>query len=227
MSPMPKSPTILIAEDEATMRLLIKGLLQQEGYRIIEATDGLSTLILAKEKMPDLVVLDLYLPGLSGMDVADQLRGWMPYLVLTVERERDSVQACLDRGALGYTPKPPDPETFVLQVRTALVRGKEILARNQEIANLRRGIQETQNIAKALGILMVYFDLSEAAAYQTLSSQAAAERRRALEVAEEIITAWNRISAFQRRLGRGISMTREVIAAFDCLNRLHTGQEAR
>jgi response regulator NasT len=186
----PEAPRILLVEDNEPMRLLLGELLRQEGYQLLEAPDGVSALVLAEEKTPDLVVLDLALPGMSGLEVADRLRGWMPFMVITVDREDHSIQACLDQGALGYALKPPDPENFVLQVRTALVRGKETL-------NLRRALQETQHIAKALGMLMVYFQLSQEAAYRTLVARASAEKRRSADVAAEVIAAFECIQRFK------------------------------
>ena len=213
MHPSVEPATILIAEDNEPMRLVVRELLRPEGYRLLEAADGMSALLLAEEWLPALVVLDLYLPELSGIELAERFQGWMPFLVLTVDRQDASVRTCLDRGALGYAVKPPDPTGFLLQVRTALARG-------EEHRQLRRAIQETQRVAKAVGILMMYFDLSEDVAQRALTLCASAERRRAVEVATDIIAAGARIGRFRRSRGQGVTLTPEVAAAFDCLHRL-------
>lgn len=207
-----ESPTILVAEDNEPMRLVLRELLRPAGYRLLEAADGMSALLLAEERLPALVVLDLYLPELSGIELAERFQGWMPFLVLTVDRQDASVQTCLERGALGYTVKPPDPAGFLLQVRTALARG-------EEHRQLRQAIQETQRVAKAVGILMTYFDLPEEVAHRTLVRQASVERRRAVEVATELIAAGECIGRFHRSRGQGVALTPEGTAAFDCLHR--------
>lgn len=207
-----ESPTILVAEDNEPMRLVLRELLRPAGYRLLEAADGMSALLLAEERLPALVVLDLYLPGLSGIELAERFQGWMPFLVLTVDRQDASVQTCLERGALGYAVKPPDPAGFLLQVRTALARG-------EEHRQLRQAIQETQQVAKAIGILMMYGNLPEDVAHRALARQASVERRRAVEVATELIAAGACIGRFRRSQGQGVTLTPVEVAAFDCLHR--------
>lgn len=213
MHPSAEPATILIAEDNEPMRLVVRELLRPEGYLLLEATDGMTALLLAEERLPALVVLDLHLPVLSGIELAERFKGWMPFLVLTVDRQDASVRTCLERGALGYTVKPPDPTAFLLQVRTALARG-------EEHRQLRQAIQETQRVAKAVGILMMYFDLPEDVAQRALTMCASTERRRAVEVAADVIAAGARIGRFRRSRGQGFAMTPEIVAAFDCLHRL-------
>jgi len=211
MSKPEQSTTILVVEDNDPMRMVIKEMLARQGYGVIEAVDGVSALVLAKEHLPQLAIVDLHLPGMSGFELAEQFQGWMPFLVVTVDREDQNIQACLDKGALGYLLKPPDPDTFVLQVRAALARGRENL-------NLRRGIRETQSIAKAMGVLMAYFGLTEEEARATLFAHASSQRQRVAELADEVIAACNGVSQYRQALGKGVKMTPEVIAAYDCLN---------
>lgn len=186
----PALPTILIAEDNEPMLLAIKAVLQQEGYNLIEAMDGTTALLLANEKMPDLVLLDLYLPGMSGIELAKHFQGWMPFLVITVDRDDKNIQTCLDRGALNYILKPIKDEDLRIQVRAGLARG-------QEYQNLRRGIEEIQITSKACGLLMSHFDLTETAAREMLCAKASAQRRRAADLAAKLVEAFDVINTFR------------------------------
>ena len=206
-----EQPTILVVEDNDPMRMVIKEMLTRQRYQVIEASDGVSALVMAKEHLPHLAIVDLHLPGMSGFELAEQFQGWMPFLVVTVDREDQNVQACLDKGAVGYTLKPPEPDAFVLQVRAALARGRENL-------NLRRGIRETQSIAKAMGVLMAYFGLTEEEARATLFSHASSQRQRVADLADAIITACNCVSQYRQTVGKGVKMTPAVVAAYECLN---------
>ena len=179
---------ILIAEDSEPMLLTLRDVLHEEGYELQEAADGMTALLLAQENMPDLVLLDLYLPGLSGIELAEHFQGWMPFLVITVDDQDQSIKTCIERGALGYIVKPVREIDLKTQVRTALARGKE----NQ---NLRRGIQETQVTSKAIGLLMAHFGLTQDAARRLLCARASAQRRRATDLAADIVGAFDLINS--------------------------------
>jgi AmiR/NasT family two-component response regulator len=180
---VPKSRTverILIIEDEEIARELMATLLRQQGYQVIEAIDGMSGLVAARNEHPDLAVLDLNLPDISGVDVATLLQDQVPFIVLTVDRSEQSLTACIERGALGYSVKPLMAEDFLRQVRIALKRGKER-------GHLRRALNETQRINKALGILMGHGRLTEDAAYRALVKQATARRIKVAALAEQLL----------------------------------------
>ncbi len=187
---MPKSKAperILTIEDNAIARELIAHLVRQQGYEVIEAIDGMSGLVAARNTKPDLVVLDLNLPDISGVDVASMIQDQVPFIVLTVDKTERSLRACIDRGALGYAVKPLNAEDFLRQVRVAIKQGKNLV-------NLRRALQETQNINKALGLLMGYLQLTEEAAYRAMISRATAERIKIAALAEQLLQAFARIA---------------------------------
>jgi response regulator NasT len=185
------SAKILLAEDSEPMRLTLRDVLHAEGYDLLEATDGVTALLLAQEHLPDLVLLDLYLPGMAGIELAEHFQGWMPFLVITVDEQDQSIQTCIEHGALGYIVKPIRDIDLKTQVRTALARGKET-------RNLRRGIQETQVTSKAIGLLMAHFCLTEEAARRLLCAQAAAQRRRAADLATDLVGAFDLIHSVGR-----------------------------
>jgi CheY-like chemotaxis protein len=104
--------TILICDDEPTLRELIRVSLDG-GYRFAEASDGPTALEMARELNPDVVILDLMLPRLSGLEVLTELRRderLRSVAILVVTAWNDTADAALEAGADGFVTKPFDPE---------------------------------------------------------------------------------------------------------------------
>jgi DNA-binding response OmpR family regulator len=115
---------ILVVDDDLELRGLIGFALRQSGYLIVEAGDGPSALEVFDREQPDLVILDVNLPGMSGFDVCRQIRAEAitPILLLTVRSsEEDQIQG-LDLGADDYLTKPFSPRTLLARVRALLRR---------------------------------------------------------------------------------------------------------
>ncbi len=115
---------VLIVEDEAPMRRFLRTALEGAGFRWLEAASGGEALRLAREHVPDVVLLDLGLPDMEGLEVTRGLRAWsrVPILVLSArEQEREKV-LLLDAGADDYLTKPFGFEELVARIRAALRR---------------------------------------------------------------------------------------------------------
>ena len=124
------SEVVLIVDDELAIRRLLRVGLESAEYKVIEAAAGREALSLAASHRPDLMVLDLGLPELSGFEVLERLREWsdLPVLVLTVQDEEDDKVRALDLGADDYVTKPFGLPEFLARVRAALrraARGKD------------------------------------------------------------------------------------------------------
>jgi DNA-binding response OmpR family regulator len=117
--------TILLADDEANLRLLVRITLDDPGYCILEAADGTSALELAQKERPDLLVLDWTMPGINGIDVAKVLRqhpatAHIPIIMLTAKgQETDKVQGH-GVGANAYLVKPFSPLELLRKVQEVL-----------------------------------------------------------------------------------------------------------
>jgi DNA-binding response OmpR family regulator len=186
---VPKIPLcILVVEDDAISRNLLTAVLTGEGYQVMAASDGMSGLVAAKNRLPDLAILDLHLPDMSGIELAGLLQPEVPFLALTIERSPEALQACTEKGALGYLVKPLAAETFLRHVHVALERGREQ-------RNLRRALKDNPAINKALGILIGYLLLSEQQAFETLIAYATARNLKTLDLAHQIVAAMTRIHA--------------------------------
>lgn len=118
------APKILIVDDETRLRVLLHDYLVQEGFRVLLADDGVQALNLIQDEQPDLIVLDLMLPGLDGLDVCRRLRTFSDayVLMLTAKTEEMDRVIGLEVGADDYLTKPFSPRELVARIRAMLRR---------------------------------------------------------------------------------------------------------
>jgi two-component system, OmpR family, alkaline phosphatase synthesis response regulator PhoP len=116
--------TILVVDDERKIVTVLKGYLEQAGFRVVTAGDGQMALTTFRHAKPDLVILDLMLPGISGLDVCRILRreSTVPIIMLTARAEEADRLIGLELGADDYVVKPFSPREVVLRVRAILRR---------------------------------------------------------------------------------------------------------
>ncbi|MGD2040828.1 MAG: response regulator [Anaerolineae bacterium] len=111
MASKTKGYTVLIADDEPEVINLVRIMLEMEGYTVLDATDGQEALTSIRSKKPALVLLDVRMPKMSGLDVLARLRrepetASIPVIMLSVVTTYPEVQQALDQGAIAYLPKP-------------------------------------------------------------------------------------------------------------------------
>jgi len=130
---MPK-PLVLVVDDEVTVREVVRRYLERDGYLVVEASDGRQALQVFRESPPDLVILDLMLPGLDGLDVADEMRAErrVPIIMLTAKGAQHDRVLGLERGADDYVVKPFSPRELILRVGAVLRRSNEELEDSDE-----------------------------------------------------------------------------------------------
>jgi DNA-binding response OmpR family regulator len=134
------SPTVLLVEDERKLRELVRSYLERAGLTVLSTESGAEALTLAATAEPDLVVLDLGLPDVSGETVARELRaaGTVPILMLTARSAEEDRIRGLELGADDYVTKPFSPRELVLRVQAILRRGG--LAAGQETTGYGSGL---------------------------------------------------------------------------------------
>ncbi len=114
---------VLVVDDEANIRELCRLYLEQDGFAVLEAADGEEAIKTAAQKRPDLVVLDLMLPGKSGFDVCRELREMdIPVIMLTARGDEVDKILGLELGADDYLTKPFSPRELVTRVKVVLRR---------------------------------------------------------------------------------------------------------
>jgi two-component system alkaline phosphatase synthesis response regulator PhoP len=118
---------ILVVDDEEDILELVRYNLAREGYKVLCASSGEDGLKAAKSEKPDLIVLDLMLPGIDGLDVTRRLKGdpatrRIPIVMLTARGEESDIVAGLELGAEDYITKPFSPRVLVARIKAALRR---------------------------------------------------------------------------------------------------------
>jgi two-component system phosphate regulon response regulator PhoB len=137
------SELIVVIEDEEDIRELIRYNLEKDGYRVLVARSGEEGLVLVRSALPDLVMLDLMLPGIDGLEVcreikADERLKSIPVVMVTARGEEPDVVAGLELGADDYVSKPFSPKVLVARVKTALRRRIAVQPDSQTIVRHER-----------------------------------------------------------------------------------------
>lgn len=132
-----KKETILVVDDEEDILELVRYNLQREGYQVETAVSGEKALKLARQQPPELIVLDLMLPGMDGLDVARHLKNdarcrQVPIVMLTAKGEEADVVTGLELGAEDYVTKPFSPRILVARIKAVLRRRHEPPAEGDE-----------------------------------------------------------------------------------------------
>jgi DNA-binding response OmpR family regulator len=147
--------TILLVEDERKLRDLVRSYLERAGFTVLSTSSGAEALSLAASATPDLLVLDLGLPDVSGETVAREVRatGTIPILMLTAKSSEEDRVRGLELGADDYVTKPFSPRELVLRVQAILRRGGQASA-DQAVASYGGGtlvIDEPRRVATVRG----------------------------------------------------------------------------
>jgi DNA-binding response OmpR family regulator len=126
--------TILVVDDEEAIAEAVRARLESEGYRVVVANDGQQAIASHDEHRPDLVVLDLMLPGMDGLEVCRQIQkdGWTPVLMLTAKAEEADKVAGFAVGADDYLTKPFSLRELTIRVKAILRRVDRITGATRE-----------------------------------------------------------------------------------------------
>ena len=146
---MESVPLLLLIEDDLQMRRFLRASLHAQGFRFLEAETGEAGIELARTQTPDVILLDLGLPDLDGIQVTERLRGWtrIPIIVISARgRETDKVEA-LDAGADDYLTKPFGVSELLARIRVALRHADGLPSGEQpvlEVGGLRMDLDRHQ-----------------------------------------------------------------------------------
>lgn len=181
---------VVLAEDEALIRLDLREMLEEEGYEVVgEAGDGEAAVRLARERQPDLVILDVKMPGMDGLTAAERIaeERLAPVLVLTAFSQQDLVERAARARALGYLVKPFQKSDVVPAIELAVARHEELTALEREVEDLEERLETRTLVDRAKGILMDRFGMKEAAAFRFLQKTAMDRRLRLADVARRVL----------------------------------------
>jgi two-component system KDP operon response regulator KdpE len=119
-------PRILVVDDEAVIIKFVRANLEAEGWHTLTAMDGYAALDVIERELPDLVILDIMMPNIDGLEVLRRLREWsqIPVIMLSVREEETYKVKCLNLGADDYVTKPFGAEELIARVRAVLRRNE-------------------------------------------------------------------------------------------------------
>ncbi len=153
-------PQILIVDDNPTNVDIFRTRLASHGYEIITASDGEQAVTIARESRPDLILLDVMMPKMDGVEVCRQLKGdlslpFMPIILITTKSESQDVVAGLEAGAEEYLTKPVDQQALVARVKSMLkikdlhdttqAQATQISEWNRKLEDLNRTLEDRVN----------------------------------------------------------------------------------
>ncbi len=126
LTTMDGAADVLVVDDDPTVAEVVSTYLQRAGHRVRHASDGYEAVAAAEARLPDLVVLDLMLPGLDGIEVHQRIRelGPVPVIMLTARGEESDRILGLETGADDYVTKPFSPRELVLRAQSVLSRAR-------------------------------------------------------------------------------------------------------
>jgi len=179
---------ILIADDEPLIRIDLKELLEEIGHEVVAETgDGKEALAMLDKAKPDLVILDIKMPGMSGIEVARIISHEYPVIILTAFSERSLIEQARDAGVMAYITKPFRDGTLTPAIELAVSNYLEKASLTEKVTQLKEQLETRKVIDKAKGLLMDKQSLSEAQAYRHIQSVSMNKNKSMKEVAEAII----------------------------------------
>jgi len=164
-----KKHTILVVDDDESLRWVTKVQLEQAGYQVATAADGPQALAMIREAPPDLVITDLKMPGLSGLDLLKRIRAAYPEIMVIIATAFGTVETAVEAmkaGAYEYVTKPVNMDELLLVVS----RGLEHLNLREQVRNLRSSLDRKygfENILGHSGALLYVLDMASRAAQAT------------------------------------------------------------
>jgi response regulator NasT len=180
---------IIVAEDEAVIRMGLKSMVASLGHQVLVAVaNGLDALEKTKQLKPDLLLLDINMPGQDGVTVAEILAKEMPLpiVMLTAFSDKALIERAANAAVMGYLVKPVDEGKLGPMIEIAMARFAATQAAAQEAFNLRHQL-ETRELVDAAKRILMTTGISEADAYNRLQMTAREKRRSMRDVAEAVI----------------------------------------
>ncbi len=181
---------ILVAEDEAIIRLDLAEMLGEAGYDVVgQASNGEQAVELATTLRPDLVIMDIKMPVLDGISAAEQIgrERICPVVMLTAFSQTELVERARDAGVMAYIVKPFTATDVVPAIDIALSRWGELKELESEVADLGERLETRKAVDRAKGVLMTKLKISESEAFRWIQKTAMDRRMGMREVADAVV----------------------------------------
>ncbi|WP_220808035.1 ANTAR domain-containing response regulator [Noviherbaspirillum aridicola] len=199
---------LLLVDDDPMLLTLLSTMLRHAGYDTVQATSAEEAMPIARQEDPDLALLDINLPGMSGLELAERLTAEtaVPFMFLSVLDAADTVRKAAAHGAVGYLVKPIEAAQVTPAVEAALARADDIKRLRRSEVNLTAALAAGRETSMAVGVLMARFSTDRDAAFEVLRERARAQRRKINEVATQVLEAEEILASFHQAFrdhGRG------------------------
>ena len=181
---------LVVDDDRLVLATLARGL-RAEGYVVDTASDGQSALEAAEHNIYDIAILDVRMPDMSGVDLAQRLKQLanMPVLFLSAYNDKDIVEAALAEGGLGYMVKPVEIPQLVPAIEAAWVRGQELRNLTDVTGQLQQALSGGRSVSTAVGIIMERHKMGGDAAFNRLRAMARSKGCKIEVIAEQLVEA--------------------------------------
>jgi len=187
-----KSLRVLIADDDGLTLMVLRKCLVGLGHTVVgEAGDGGQAVALARETSPDLIILDIRMPKMDGLEAARQIRNQCPapIIILSAHSEAGLGIEAAGAGANAYLVKPFTAKQLKPTIELALASSQKSRDMVAEIQQMRQALEARKLVERAKGILMRQTGMDEELAYLKLQRTARNENRKLVDVAREIVVA--------------------------------------
>jgi AmiR/NasT family two-component response regulator len=190
------SHRLLLADDDRLILSTLGQGLRDAGYEILEATDGKSAVHICERSLPDLAILDIRMPGISGVEAAHQIREKTktPFIFLSAYGDKEVVQLAVQEGALAYLVKPVDIPQIVPTIEAALARAEELAELRTSTQNLNSALDTNRETSMAVGLVMERYRVNRDTAFKILRNYARSERLKLNQLAADLLNAAETIS---------------------------------
>jgi len=187
---------LLLADDDRLILSTLGQGLRDAGYEILEATDGKAAVHICEISQPDLAILDIRMPGMSGVEAARLIREktQTPFIFLSAYGDKEIVQLAVQEGALAYLVKPVDIPQIVPTIEAALARSAELAELRTSTHNLSSALETNRETSMAVGLIMERYRVTRDTAFKILRHYARAERLKLNQLAANLLSAAETLS---------------------------------
>jgi DNA-binding response OmpR family regulator len=182
---------ILIVDDDQLLAEFLSVVLRNAGYETVQAHSADHALRLVAEREPDMALLDIHMPGMSGLELAKQLNREtsVPFMFLSGRGDADAGKQAAAYGAVGFLVKPVDEKQLMPAFEAGLARADEIRQLRRTELNLNAALAAGRETSLAVGLLMCKFQTDRNTAFEVLRDHARSSRRKVNEVADQLLAA--------------------------------------
>ena len=181
---------VLVADDDRIVRVLLTEGLKEAGFDVVAAQDGESALEICLRQPPDLALLDIRMPGLSGIELARRLveQTQVPFIFLTAYDDRALIEEAVEAGAFGYLVKPVEVPRLLPMLHAALARAEDLRKSREAEQGLAAALVSNRDIAMAVGMLMQRYGVTAETAFEAMRSYARRHQKKAHEIAHTVLS---------------------------------------